>query len=245
MKRDESNEAAGFGEAAGPGESIGPGEAAWDESEGRGSCLTSALHQRFETLCGWALNPGISGGEENLPKGSWVPDHVLSCLRELRRSGHDRLVISACLLGIACRYDGKSKPVAGIEALLERLDFEVVPICPEMLAELGVPRPPMSFRKGDGRAMLDGAAALVDRNGRSCTEAMTNGAGRAETMAREVDARWALLKERSPSCGLHQVDVSGSLVEGRGVFAALAMDHGWRCYSEEELERLIRDREVE
>jgi uncharacterized protein YbbK (DUF523 family) len=142
------------------------------------------------------------------------------------------------LLGIACRYDGGVKTHPAVVALLAEMNQQIVPVCTEVLAELGVPRLPMRFYGGDGAALLAESPGVDLKNsaGRSCARRMILGARRGVELVAAAGCRAALLKERSPSCGLHHVYCGRRLVKGRGVFAALLSAGGVACFSEQELD---------
>lgn len=164
------------------------------------------------------------------------------------------VVVSPCLLGIPCRYDAKTKQNPLVVRFLEGASAPVLPLCTEVFAGLGVPRPPMYFVGGDGAALLRGGADLVSSEGRSCGQLMEAGARLAAAMAQAGRCTRAVLKAKSPSCGLRRVygvQDPKSLVEGRhaggsapkkilqpgqGVFAALLERAGVECVNEEELE---------
>ena len=124
----------------------------------------------------------------------------------------EKLLISACLLGVNCRYDGGNNalPPETLEMLRSR--YELVPVCPEQLGGLPTPRVPSERR--DGR--------VVSREGTDVTDAFRRGAKEALRIARETGCRRALLKTNSPSCGsgtIYDGSFSGRLVEGDGVAA--------------------------
>lgn len=132
-------------------------------------------------------------------------------------------LVSACLLGRACRYDGASKPHAAVAAwqqAREAAGATVVPVCPEELGELGTPRPAADLRGGDGAAVWRGEALVrrVHDDG-DVTAAFRRGAERAYALA--PTAREAVLKARSPSCGVGSCHQDGRVQPGDGVFAAL------------------------
>ena len=143
-----------------------------------------------------------------------------------------KLLISACLLGAACRYDGKSVPLPAetITALNEK--YALVPVCPEQLGGLPTPRDP-SERCG---------GAVVSRSGGDVTAQYARGAQQALYLAETLGCRAALLKERSPSCGngeIYDGTFSHTLVPGDGVTAQLLKAHGVTVYGESGLEKLI------
>lgn len=127
------------------------------------------------------------------------------------------ILVSACLLGKACRYDGKSKPCEAVQNLAER--HTLIPVCPELMGGLPTPRPPCEIV--DGR--------VLDRDGNDRTEAYQKGAQEALRIAQENGCTVAVLKENSPSCGcgkIHNGKFDGGLTEGNGVTAALLLENG-------------------
>jgi len=150
--------------------------------------------------------------------------------RELNSRG-DVVAVSACLLGERVRYDGADKLDPRVPARLG--GRTVLPICPEMLAGLGTPRPAIHFAHGDGDALLEGAGAAIDEHGRDAGPALRLGAERAAELVGLAGARGAILKARSPSCGLLQVHTGAGLSPGRGCFAALLVRAGLDCDDEE------------
>lgn len=140
------------------------------------------------------------------------------------------LLISACLLGCACRYDGKSKPNPLAVELARR--GLAVPVCPEQLGGLPTPRKP-SERQGGRVVMADG---------RDVTAEYRRGAEEALHLARLYGCTAAVLKERSPSCGKGQIydgTFTGTLTAGDGVTAELLTAGGIKVYGESELEKLL------
>ncbi len=143
-------------------------------------------------------------------------------------------IVSACLLGRACRYDGGSKPSASVAAWLDARGGEVVPVCPEELGGLGTPRPAAWLVGGDGAAVLDGRARVLRQvDGTDVTDAFIEGARQAFALATGADV--AVLKARSPSCGCHQSWIDGAVRSGDGVFAAMLRRRGIALRSDEDL----------
>lgn len=140
------------------------------------------------------------------------------------------MLVSACLLGEPCRYDGNHKRYAGIEAALA--GCEPVPVCPEEAGGLGTPRTASECCGGDGAAVLAGTARVVARDERTDRTAAFVSGARA-CLARAPEAAWALLKEGSPSCGVNRTWIDGVQVQGKGVFAALVAQAGIHARSEE------------
>lgn len=135
----------------------------------------------------------------------------------------DKLLVSACLLGTPCRYDGKSKADARVCALGKR--YELIPVCPERDGGLPTPRTP-SERQGE---------RVVTEDGRDVTAEYTRGAELALARCIECGCRAAVLKERSPSCGcgaIYDGTFSRTLIPGDGVTAEKLKSHGIRVYGE-------------
>lgn len=137
-----------------------------------------------------------------------------------------KVLVSACLLGRACRFDGRDKLAPSLLDALRAEKVEAVPFCPEEAGGLGTPRPAAVLVGGDGEAVLDGRARVVDDRGRDVTEAFLDGARQAVEAARKSGCEVAYLKERSPSCGCAQVHTDHGVAKGCGVTAALLRRSG-------------------
>lgn len=140
------------------------------------------------------------------------------------------ILVSACLLGVMCRYDGKSNGLAGLERLQETTTF--LPFCPEVYGGLPTPREPSEIRDGK----------VCSKSGRDVTAQFEKGAREALRMAKMLGCSAAILKERSPSCGSHQIydgTFQGKRIEGRGVTAALLEKNGIRLFNEEQAEECL------
>ena len=143
------------------------------------------------------------------------------------------LLISRCLLGDPCRYDGKSKPLSAetLQTLRER--YKLIPVCPEVLGGLPTPRTP-SERQGD---------RVVMKTGADVTKEYRRGAEAALQAARENQVCAAVLKERSPSCGkgnIYDGSFTGTLKNGNGVTAEVLLNAGFTVYGESEIETLCK-----
>jgi len=132
-----------------------------------------------------------------------------------------KVLVSACLLGRACRFDGKDKLVQELPDALRAEKVEAVPFCPEEAGGLGTPRPAAVIVGGDGEAVLDGKARVMDDRGVDVTRAFLDGARQALEAARLHGCTVAYLKERSPSCGCAQVHTEKGVSKGCGVTTAL------------------------
>lgn len=136
-------------------------------------------------------------------------------------------IISACLVGIPCRYDGKCcKDDIALKLFLER---KVLPVCPEVLGGLNTPRVPSEVVSGTGDDVLTGHSAVLDATGEDLTKSFILGAKRTLEVCRALGAKKAYLKSKSPSCGcewIHDGSFSGALKQGNGVTAALLQREG-------------------
>ncbi|OHU26361.1 hypothetical protein BKG77_09900 [Mycobacteroides chelonae] len=130
-------------------------------------------------------------------------------------------IVSACLGGTPCRYDGLAKPDA--DAINAVASGRALPLCAEVLGGLPAPRPAAEIVGGDGYDVLDGRAQILSANGEDFTEAFVAGAKRVADIAIAHGARRAILQSRSPSCGFGSIydgTHSGLLRSGDGVVAA-------------------------
>ncbi|MCY1015180.1 DUF523 domain-containing protein [Pyxidicoccus sp. MSG2] len=153
----------------------------------------------------------------------------VAALREARV-----VLVSACLIGEACRFDGRSKRS---ERVLEALEGkEVVPVCPEVGGGMPIPRAPVELSGGTGVDVWAGRARALEREaGVDRTDAFLRGARLALEAARKFGATVALLKEKSPSCGTQRVYEAGVLRPGEGITAALLRAEGMTVLSDEDL----------
>ena len=145
----------------------------------------------------------------------------------------ENLIISACLLGIPCRYDGRSVEMDFVKSLSQK--YNLIPICPEIYGGLPTPRIP-SERVGD---------KVIMKDGRDVTENYQRGAHASLVIACANGCTKALLKERSPSCGKDKIydgGFTGALVDGVGVTAELLAQNGIEIFGESEAERLLQIR---
>jgi uncharacterized protein YbbK (DUF523 family) len=141
------------------------------------------------------------------------------------------IVVSACLVGKRCRYNGEHRAHRGVLRFLRGKNY--LAVCPEKLAGWGVPRPAVEFRGGGARKVAVGNAAIVDARGRDRTASLLKGVAKALSHAVALEAREAILKEKSPSCGVGRVYQEGRLRRGEGVFTYWLRRHGVKARSEE------------
>lgn len=145
-----------------------------------------------------------------------------------------KLLISACLLGEACRYDAKSKGLdsKALDALKNK--FVLIPICPEVMGGLSTPR--LSNERKDDK--------VIRSDFKDVTRFFNLGAYRALNIAIENEVDYALLKEKSPSCGVHQIydgSFSKTLISGEGIFTELLKKKlDIKIFNELEIEELLK-----
>ena len=136
------------------------------------------------------------------------------------------VLVSACLLGRTCRYDGSHNRDGALERELAARGLRAVPFCPEEEGGLGTPRPAAWLEPGGAEAVLAGRARVVTEDGRDVTAGFLAGAHAALAACAAHGIARAFLKERSPSCGTRRTHVAGQLSPGPGVTAALLQSRG-------------------
>ncbi len=147
-----------------------------------------------------------------------------------------KFIVSACLAGHACRYDGKSNVCDAVRILVEQ--GKAVAVCPEVLGGLPTPRIPCELQgvAHGGYAPLQ--KRVVTANGQDNTEAFVSGARLALEKAKKAGCTAAIVKSRSPSCGAHDVydgTFSKKLIAGQGIWAHMLTQAGFHLYTEENL----------
>ena len=142
------------------------------------------------------------------------------------------ILVSACLLGIECKYNGGANPHPLLMEAAGRGDVHLIPICPECFGGLPIPRLPSEIRNG----------RVYAKDGRDVTEAFERGARAALHTARVYGCTAAILKERSPSCGsglVYDGSFTGSLAPGDGVAARLLKENGIAVYGESQAAQVL------
>lgn len=141
-----------------------------------------------------------------------------------------KILVSKCLTGALCRYDGCAQRPAVLDAFEAALDAipdaEPVPFCPEEEGGLGTPRPPAWIEAESAEAVLTGRDRVVTGDGRDVTGGFVAGAEGALAVCEREGIELAILKERSPSCGSSQTHVDDRVVDGPGVTTQLLRNHG-------------------
>ena len=139
-----------------------------------------------------------------------------------------KILVSACLLGENCKYNGGNNYSSAVAEFVKGRD--VLPVCPEMMAGMGCPRTPIEI--------VDGV--LMDRNGNNVDAAMREAVAKAMELIRKEDIQCAVLQSRSPTCGVNQVydgSFSGKLIDGSGVLAQALKLAGYRGIDAQDLRK--------
>lgn len=137
-----------------------------------------------------------------------------------------KVLVSACLLGENCKYNGGNNYSAAVAEYVK--DMEVIPVCPEMEAGFGCPRIPMEIVGG----------VLINRDGVNLDKPMAQAIKKILKSLEGQEIAYAILKSRSPTCGVRQVydgTFSGKLVSGMGLFAQALSDFGYQVLDSEEV----------
>ncbi|MFN2746332.1 MULTISPECIES: DUF523 domain-containing protein [Bacillus] len=149
------------------------------------------------------------------------------------------ILVSSCLAGVECRYNGTHSYVEKINKLVQEKKAAVV--CPEVLGGFATPREPAEISGGTGEDVLNGNAAIITRSGEDVTDLYIKGAYKTLEIARDIQADTVVLKENSPSCGsshIYDGSFSSQKVAGNGITAALLKREGFRVVSEHQLDEL-------
>lgn len=143
-----------------------------------------------------------------------------------------KILVSACLLGENLKYNGKNNFNEVVAKLAE--SFELVPLCPEVLGGLTIPRLPSEINED---RVVNSAEVDV-------TYEFLKGANLALEKALKENIKYAILKEKSPSCGVHKIydgTFSGTLIKGQGIACSLLEKKGIKCYNENEIDKLLEE----
>ena len=141
------------------------------------------------------------------------------------------VLISACLLGVNCRYNGNGILIEDAETLKE--NYHLVPVCPEIFGGMSTPREPAEQRNGK----------VFSKSGEDVTAYFEKGAQEVLKLAKFYDCKYAILKERSPSCGHGKVydgSFAGTIIEGNGVLADMLEKSGIEVFGESQLNDLLK-----
>lgn len=145
-----------------------------------------------------------------------------------------KYLVSACLAGINCRYDGRNSENKAIAEMVRQ--GRAIPVCPEMLGGLPAPRPCCEIvRDGDGNRRV------VGKDGQDRTREFEEGAGKTLDIAKSEGIRKAVLKSRSPSCGcgiVYDGTFSGRRINGNGITAQMLLDNQIEVLTENDIDML-------
>ena len=139
-----------------------------------------------------------------------------------------KIIVSACLLGENCKYNGGNNLDPKVEAFCR--GREVIPVCPEVLAGLGIPRITIEIKDG----------IVTRKDGVVVDESIRKAVAEILEQMEEEEIQCAVLKARSPTCGVHQIydgSFTGTLIDGAGVLAQALKDAGYTVIDNEELEK--------
>lgn len=138
-----------------------------------------------------------------------------------------KILVSACLLGIDCKYNGKNNKNETVLELLK--DHDLIPVCPEIMGGLPTPRIPSEINGNK----------VITRGGKNVTKQYQKGAEEALKIAKLYNCQTAILKEKSPSCGCGKIydgKFTGTLIDGDGITARLLKEHGIKITGETSLD---------
>ena len=147
-----------------------------------------------------------------------------------------KILISACLLGKNCRYNGGHSQLTE----LEEIDVEWIPVCPEELGGLGTPRPSAEMQ-GSAEDILNGKGKVLTNKGKNVTAEFIQGAEKSLQLGLEVEVKIAVLKSKSPSCGIGKIydgSFTKSLKIGNGIFAHLCHENDIACISSDNINQI-------
>jgi len=147
-----------------------------------------------------------------------------------------KVLISACLLGKNCRYNGGHSQLNE----LNKLDVEWIPVCPEESGGLGTPRPSAEMQE-NAETILNGKGKIITNKGKNVTAEFIQGAEKSLQLGLEAEVKIAVLKSKSPSCGIGKIydgSFTKSLKIGNGIFAHLCHENDIACISSDNINRI-------
>jgi uncharacterized protein YbbK (DUF523 family) len=149
------------------------------------------------------------------------------------------IIISACLLGRECRYNGGHSKISE----LDNLDVNFISVCPEEAGKLGTPRATAELTSS-AKAVVSGQGKVLTINGVDVTSQFLEGSKTELSKLKSSSAQIAILKSRSPSCGYGQVydgSFTGNLRKGNGIFSQMCEDEGIKVISSDNIDSFIKD----
>ena len=147
-----------------------------------------------------------------------------------------KVLISACLLGKNCRYNGGHSQLNE----LNKLDVEWIPVCPEESGGLGTPRPSAEMQ-GSAEDILNGKGKVLTNKGKNVTQEFIRGADKSLQSGLEAGVKTAILKSKSPSCGIGKIydgSFKKTLKIGDGIFAHLCHENNIECISSDNINQI-------
>ncbi len=155
----------------------------------------------------------------------------------------NKILVSACLLGETVRYDGKSNYLDNHCLTQWQQQDMLISFCPEVSAGLPIPRIAAEINHGDGYAVIQGTATVIDKKGNDLTAEFITGAKLALETCKTFDIKIAILAQRSPSCGNHTIydgTFNRVTISGSGVTTALLQKNGIRVFNQTELDKVAQ-----
>lgn len=143
----------------------------------------------------------------------------------------EKLLISSCLIGNNTKYNGKNNYIKEIEQL--KLKYELIPICPEVLGGLSIPRDPSEINNDK----------VISINNKDVTKEFNIGANKALNIALLNNIKYALLKDGSPSCGntyIYDGSFKNNKIDGIGITTKLLKSHNIKIYNENNINELLK-----
>lgn len=132
----------------------------------------------------------------------------------------EKIIVSACLMGVNCRYDGKSKTNTQLKNKLN--NFEIIEVCPETLGNLPTPRLKAQIENGgSGEEVLNNTCRVLNSDNIDITKNFIDGAFEVLKLIKTHNIKRAYLKDKSPSCGVNNIYINDKVVKGMGVTTAL------------------------
>ncbi|URZ07222.1 2-thiouracil desulfurase family protein [Clostridium felsineum] len=145
----------------------------------------------------------------------------------------ESIIVSACLLGVNCKYSGENNFSDKVKEICK--GKKVIPVCPEQLGGMSTPRNPAEIINGTGKEVLEKNAKVIDNKGRDVTAYFIKGAEETFKIAKLFNCKKAILKAKSPSCGVGEIyngTFSKTLVKGNGVTAEILKKNGIEIITE-------------
>jgi len=144
------------------------------------------------------------------------------------KSNKINAIISACLIGINCRYNGSNCKTKYLD--IYKKNYNLIPVCPEQLGGLSTPREPAEIKNGDGFDVLNGKAKIFNEKGEDVTEKFIKGAEEVLKICFHCDAKIVFFKDKSPSCGVTKIYNNKKLINGVGVTTAMLLKNDIKVY---------------